>query len=156
MEILNANAKKQSMTKVDYIVNLLHGNEKGRTEEVEELNKLVKHQNVLLYELNDKTLAKENKELTIAKNEAVIGLETCQHGSLKLVQQGKKKTANLNGLKELKTELEELQHKEYDCMMITSKCTRCKSNGLYKAIVHGMEINVCGSHRKQLQKQKQK
>ena len=53
-----------------------------------------------------------------------------------------------HNLKQLKSKLESLEHRTYDCQYITSKGTRCERKGNLKVNWQGIEIRVCLQHSK--------
>jgi len=164
-ETLAKVTKEKDITKAEFVTALLNGNAVtnsnsvtlGFLNENKELKKQVNHQNQLIYELNKQPLAKKNNDLTIETNNAVKELEQYKEANIKLVlqrdralQQAIKLEGNISILKAdnkgLERSLKDQMDKEFNCMIITKAGTRCKSNGLYKAEWHGIEIRVCGQH----------
>jgi len=147
-ETLAKVTKEKDITKAEFVTALLNG------------NAVTNSNSVTLDALNEnKELKTKVNDLTIANNEVVIELESYKQTNLKLVlerdtalQKASKYKSKASILKADNTGLErslQKQHeKDYNCMMITKAGTRCKANGVHKAIVQGIEIRICGSHNK--------
>lgn len=140
---------------------------------VKELNDLVHSLNQRIDALNDKPLAKKNSDLIIRNNDCIVkcGKERARAESLNTELEQFKKTnldlvlqkdeVNLKAIKlqgkvnslqsdskTLKAQLEALQHKEHDCVVLKKDGVRCSKSAKVKINWKGVEINACLQHSK--------
>ena len=139
---LKGNLRNKTLTPaiIQSLFDVMNGGESNNdidlNGQIEKLKNLVNVQNQKIYELNDKPLTKKNLELVLkydAEHLKAVKLESLAD------RLSSDKVA-------MRAEIEALKAKEHSCQMITKSGSRCKSNGLYKAVYQGIELMVCGQH----------